>query len=135
MVRDAWTGKVKHAKNHVEWFGAIFENDGTVEILAQKIGVHQCTEKDFAKFNKIAAQSKKLFETYHNEFFCINDLDVNGKKINKKLYGNSDVQENRTFNLVYRPCIPEQLTDENKDKEDELCLADYNNTASLAARW
>ena len=40
MVRDAATGKVKHDENHVEWYGAIFENDGTVETLKQKIGVH-----------------------------------------------------------------------------------------------
>ena len=135
MVRDGATGKVKHDKNHVEWYGAIFENDGTVEVMAQKIGVHQCTKEDFAKFNKIAAKSKKLLETYRDEFYCINDLDINGKKINKKLYGMSDVQENRTFGLVFRPCIPEQITEENKDKEDELCLADYNDKTSLAARW
>ena len=135
MARDGVTGKVKHEKKHVEWYGAIFENDGTRDTLTQKIGVHKCTGEDFAKFYKMAEQSNKMFETYRDELFCLDNLDINGVQINKKLYGSTWVQENRSFGLIFIPCIPEQITEKNKDKEDEMCLADYKNQTSLDARW
>ena len=87
MARDGVTGKVKHAEKHVEWYGAIFENDGTKDSLTQKIGVHKCTEEDFAKFYRMSDKSKKMFDTYRNELFCLDNLDINGAPINKKLYG------------------------------------------------
>ena len=129
------TGEVKHDEKHVKWHGEIWEHDGTKDTLAQKIRVQKCTEEDFAKFYQIADQSKKIFENYHDELLCLENKDINGNKINKKLYGSTNLQENREFVLVFTPCIPEQITDQNKDKEDEMCLADYNNKTSLDARW
>ena len=105
MVRDGNTGEVKDDEKHVEWYGAIFENDGTKETLMQKIGVHKCTNEDYAKFSPTADQSKKMFERYRNELYCLNNLDTKGRPINKKLFGSSDVMINRTFVLVFSPCI------------------------------
>jgi len=56
------TGKPKNDRAYVEWYGGIFESDGTKETMVQKIGVHTCTEADMKKFYPPGKQSKKKID-------------------------------------------------------------------------
>lgn len=62
---------------------------------------------------------------------CMNKTDRDGKIVNKKLFGVDDVHPHRRIDLVYIPCIPQQINDANRNNTD-LCLADLKDPLSLA---
>lgn len=69
-----------------------------------------------------------------NALYCFDDIDLEGRVWNKNLFGFNEDEAFRKFDLVYLPCIPEQITDENKHLASSKCLADYNNKKSLEER-
>lgn len=61
-----------------------------------------------------------------NDFFCINMTeDAFGNEIDTTIHGSVNNYHYRQLGLVYKPCIPRQLTNENKGKEK--CLIDDIN--------
>jgi len=40
----------------------------------------------------------------------------------------------RRLDIIFKPCNPEMITDENRKFVDEKCLADLNDTTSLENR-
>ena len=63
-----------------------------------------------------------------NSMFCLDPHD------NKQLYGAFAFTGHRSLVFMYRPCIPAQLTDENRHLVDSECIADYNDSTSLEAK-
>jgi len=60
-------------------------------------------------------------------------LDYEGNPINLNLFGiNGRYGKGLEFQI--RPCIPKQLTPENKHLVDKECIADYNSPESMAAK-
>lgn len=55
-------------------------------------------------------------------FYCIDKTDAFGKPLNMELYGQFTDHVFRVLHIMYRPCVPRQRTDENKDIEN--CLID-----------
>jgi hypothetical protein len=43
----------------------------------------------------------------------------------------SDLVVHRRLDIVFTPCVPEQLTEANWHLQDKKCLADYNNKTDL----
>jgi hypothetical protein len=60
----------------------------------------------------------------------MNTTDDKGKVIPKLLFGVSGVDA-RTLDVIFKPCIPKQLTPENKHLVDSECIADYRDKKSL----
>ena len=97
--------------------------------MTQEIGVHKCSEKDYEKFYPVSIGSKIKIDSFkkQNAFNCLDDLDIHGQRINKKLFGHTDNMANRNLVITFRPCIPVQLTPENENQTETMCLADYKN--------
>jgi hypothetical protein len=116
MVQDMKTNEQKDDPAYIEWYGAIYESDGKKETMAQKIGVHKCTADDMKVFYPPAKKSKdKIADLSEKKaLLCLDSVDVNGKKVNKKLFGSTDSQPNRTLVITMQPCIPKQITQENE---------------------
>lgn len=64
---------------------------------------------------------------------CINDLDDQGNKLNKKIYGYTGV-DLRTIEINFIPCVPKQLTLYNKHLVDKECIADLKDPKAVAAK-
>ena len=52
-------------------------------------------------------------------FYCLDNSDEFGNPINMTMYGNWEAGVSRSLSIIYRPCIPKQRTELNKD---EACL-------------
>ena len=57
---------------------------------------------------------------------CLDEVDNKGNKINKNLYG-LEGNKHRSIDIAAIPCIPKQLTKENRKFVDQECIADYEN--------
>ena len=64
---------------------------------------------------------------------CLNDLDANGKKLNKNIFGTSGA-ERREIGITFIPCVPKQLTLYNKHLIGKECIADLKDPKSLQAK-
>jgi len=64
---------------------------------------------------------------------CIDEVDKNGTPMRTKLWGREVSKQVVDITLI--PCIPEQITDANRHLVNKKCLADYNNPASLKAKF
>ena len=98
--------------------------------------MHVCTPEEIEKFSKPSGSSRRIFESFINKkaMMCPNQLDDNGNPINLNLYGiNGRFGEGLEYQI--RPCIPKQLTPENKHLVDKECIADYNSPESMAAKF
>lgn len=69
--------------------------------------MHHCTEEDYAKFYKRSTTSKKAFDFFkkENAFMCMDDYDLNGKPLNKDIFGTSGT-DSRVIEITYVPCVP-----------------------------
>jgi len=38
--------------------------------------------------------------------FCMNNLDINGKPLDKHLYGPDDAFDHRHIEIMFKPCVP-----------------------------
>ena len=64
----------------------------------------------------------------------MNKLDNKGKAIEKSIYGNPGA-EYRSIDLNIIPCIPKQLTEENKHLVDTECIADLTSPSALKKKF
>ena len=65
---------------------------------------------------------------------CLNELDVEGKKVNKRLFGPDEGRHHRRFDINFLPCTPKQLNKENEKDYDTQCLADLKDPVSTAKK-
>ena len=63
----------------------------------------------------------------------MNELDDKGEKLNTKIYGATG-NSFKSIEVAFIPCIPKQITKENKHLVDKECLADLKSKKSLAAK-
>jgi adenine C2-methylase RlmN of 23S rRNA A2503 and tRNA A37 len=56
----------------------------------------------------------------------MDELDLDGKEIDRKLWGTDWRHNNRRFEIVFKPCTPVQKNSDNQDSTD-LCLVDDIN--------
>ena len=61
-------------------------------------------------------------------------LDLKGKVIEKSIYG-SHGADYRSIELLIIPCIPKQLTKENKHLVDTECIADLKSPSALKKKF
>jgi len=47
--------------------------------------------------------------------YCLDESDVHGNPLNLTLYGNEVSQMFRGLSILFRPCIPRQINDFNKE--------------------
>jgi len=64
----------------------------------------------------------------------MNELDNKGKKIDLTLYGVSGLDA-RTIDVTYIPCVPKQLTPQNKHLVDKECIADLKSPKALEKKF
>ena len=71
--------------------------------------MHTCTPEDLLKFYTPSKKSEFKVKTLTEKkaLKCLDDVDMEGKKINKKIFGSTDSQPNRTLVIIMKPCIPE----------------------------
>jgi hypothetical protein len=100
------------------------------------VGTHICTEEDWSKFYKPSKSSKAKIDFVKRKgvMMCLDDLDLKGSQVKKNLFGVDDVHPHRRIDLVYLPCIPEQITPANKGENDTKCLADLEDPDSMTAK-
>jgi hypothetical protein len=47
-------------------------------------------------------------------FWCLNERDTEGKPLNTSLFGKNDITAHRRLDIIFTPCVPQQLTKANK---------------------
>jgi len=65
---------------------------------------------------------------------CVDPIDKNGNSLKRILFGREG-SVYRESDISFIPCIPKQLTEENKHLVDKECIADYNDPKSLEAKF
>ena len=58
---------------------------------------------------------------------CMNETDENGYSYDLELFGSNEMSRNSALHLVYRPCVPEQITNSNRDQSETKCLANLDS--------
>ena len=72
-----------------------------------------------------------------NVMQCINSEDSQNKPLPTKLWGPDENSNHRNFDIVFKPCDPIEMTDENKHLIDKQCITNFtdtNGTHSIAAK-
>ena len=63
--------------------------------------------------------------------FCMDDVDKNGKFINKKLFGTYEYGPHRHIEIIFKPCVPRSRAFSN----ETACIMDnYQNETALEKR-
>jgi hypothetical protein len=117
----------------VDFIAVIWKIEGGKSSKEATVGMHKCTEKDINQFYDPSKNSVKAFNNFKTELMCINDIDTEGKRINKKIFGSYGA-EYRAIELNLIPCIPKQETSYNRHLKDKECIADLTSKASLAKK-
>ena len=66
---------------------------------------------------------------------CIDEFDDKNKTTNVSLYGNSAHMPHRHIEIVFKPCVPQELTFNNSNKNATECLMeDSKNKTKLDER-
>ena len=104
----------------VEWDAHFYD---TQQKKYTMINMHKCTEQDFAEFHPIVDYQKEQLESMKkkNSFFCLDKADQFGNRFNMTIFGNFPSGIGRYLSIIYRPCVPKQRTEFNKN---EKCLID-----------
>ena len=64
--------------------------------------------------------------------FCIDDVDEFGVAVDQtKFFGHDDGSHNRRFDIIFKPCTPQKLTNENKHLKDTKCIANLDSKKDL----
>jgi len=107
--------KIKNDTSMVEWEVHVYKGNGSDEVVEHHVGVHTCNESDYAEFYSPSQKSRPRFEMMKNDgaFVCMNDYDHDGKLVNKKLFGPDENLPHRRIELIFKPCVPEIMTEEN----------------------
>ena len=64
--------------------------------------------------------------------FCLDDVDVTGKKVDIKIYGSDEVSAHRRLDIIFKPCTPQQLNASNAKDQKTKCIVDLKNKKALA---
>jgi hypothetical protein len=105
-VRNYLKDEYKHDANHVQWQVRIFEGDGEKSDVKHTILTHRCTDEEW---NKFASPKKHDIEKFNrlkkrDVLHCLNNLDVNNKPYDAKVWGPDDGRDHRRFDIVLQPC-------------------------------
>jgi hypothetical protein len=118
-VRNANTKEFLHDPKYVEFVPMIEEKlfNSTDPVTYKPLGFHTCTQEDFKMFHPVADNQLDIVEGLkaENFFFCLDQKDQFGNAISFETYGDDENMANRNLGVYYRPCVPQQLTEENKD--------------------
>jgi hypothetical protein len=91
---------------------------------------HKCTPEDYKNFSAPLNQKHLIEEDFENQFFyCLDHTDMFGEKVELKLFGSGQHMESRTLSIIYRPCVPKQVTEENRGSGE--CVADLRNETAM----
>jgi hypothetical protein len=67
--------------------------------------------------------------------WCLNDTDYNGQPIHEtEFYGPDDGSSHRRLDIIYQPCTPEKITEDNMHLVNEKCMANFQDMNSLQSR-
>ena len=107
-IRNYFNSEFKGNPALVDWVVHVYEGNGSSANLAQEVGVHKCNEDDWNKFHKPSTKSKLAYDDLKkkNQMFCMNEADVKGQPVNKKLFGESEYVANRFIEIMFKPCVP-----------------------------
>jgi hypothetical protein len=135
-ISDAASGKLLHDPRYVDFVFTVWNvDDGSYN--TEHIGrMHPCSEDDYSKFYPRSISATKTYDKFYKEksLMCMGEFDNNGVKVPKILYGMSGT-DSRSIDLNFIPCVPKQLTPENKHLVDKECIADYNDPKSLEKKF
>ena len=132
-IEDYFSGELKDDPSLVTLFGVIFYMTHDNTLQNQTIGTHKCTKEDYGRFYEPAVdQAPKVNRLKKaNTFYCLDKIDTNGRPLNTSLFGKDDIVVHRRLDIIFTPCIPQQLTEENKHLQKKMCLADLNSPTDL----
>ena len=67
-------GEVKNDSRYVKW---VVRHRGNVDGVHFEniLGIHPCTEEDYAEFNPIKSSSEETFESFKDKLFCLDSWD------------------------------------------------------------
>jgi hypothetical protein len=114
-VEDYDTNEAKDDPSLVKIFGMIYWRDIEDNYVNQSIGVHRCTDADYKMFHPVVKDQVIIFDRLkqNRTMWCLNDKDIEGKPLNTSLYGKTDIVPHRRLDIIFTPCVPEQLTKAN----------------------
>jgi len=94
----------------------IFWMDADGHSYNQSVGVHHCNEADYEKFYPSVRDQHLLISKLkeENAFYCLDDKDTDGKPLETLLFGKSDIVMHHRLDIIFTPCVPEQLTKANE---------------------
>ena len=139
-VKKAEADEFLDNKYYVQWKAMIIEGSYSQEKkeIRRTVGVHKCLPSDYAQFYPLSNQNEEhLAELEHLKphLWCLNDSDDQGNVLTQQsFYGPIDGTSHRRLDIIYQPCIPRQLDENNKHMEGEKCLADYHDLDNLEDR-
>jgi len=114
-VEDYTTNEPKDDLSFIEFYGMIVERADNNTLLHQKIGVHRCNESDYEKFHPPEKDQLHKIEDLKasRTLLCLDEQGVTGNYYNRSLFGKDDIVVHRRLDIMFTPCVPEQLTKEN----------------------
>jgi hypothetical protein len=113
----------------VDWKIEFYEFDSETEThKSTYIQVHPCTNDELEqKFYEVEKTSQNEFNQIKDAggFFCINEIDENGNKVDLEFFGNvsATVSSHKILSIIFDVCTPEELTAENAHLRDSKCIA------------
>lgn len=125
----------------VQWYAIRVDTDNeelkTNRWIEQKIGVHACSEQDYAEFYPLADLDRELVLKYKQtgDWLCLDDLDDQGLPVNwdYSIIEGLHARQPQVFVLVYTACDPVVRTETNQN-DANLCLVDDLEQDTLDAK-
>lgn len=77
----------------MKWEARVFEGDGLTSKILQTVGMHLCTDQEWAVgfHNPAHKDIKKLNDLRKNQLMmCLDSVDNKGVPVNKAIYGPDD---------------------------------------------
>jgi len=118
----------------VTWQAFVWEESPDSKTSIRKdLKVQRCDEKHFEKFYPPSKTYEKQIEKLkaNKTFWCFDREYLDGSPMNTSMFGLSDMDVSRIFDFTFTPCIPKQITDENRNNASKECLADLKNDADM----
>ena len=105
--------------DYVEWVPLLEEYNDSGHQKITQIKYHKCTEKDWKEFHPIVKGQTNTLKAKKaaNQFYCLANEDIWGNAVDFDIYGNWANSLVRAISIIYRPCVPRQETEFNRDTE------------------
>ena len=120
-VEDFETKEILHDERYVRFLVSINEaEDGNLlEDSFVEVGVHKCTNSEYQNLYEPHFLFKNKLEEYeaNNSLMCMDDFDLNGNPLNRKLYGRNDDVSFRRIEILVMPCLSYRLLVEKNYSE------------------